>query len=411
MELKKFRKNNKINTMIIIAVAIVVGLVVSTTLIKSHANFSASKSFNIIQGKIPNKNNGDVTLAVKLDGEKYKEVGFPSKEGHKFKGYDCTNGGVLTWNKETWKATLSDIDKPTVCILEFETIDNTNLVEYLKSTNELTTFTHSNTVQTGSNTKTDYRYTGSDPNNYVKFNNELWRIIGIFNTDDGTGNYEERVKLIRAIGIDNISWDENGTNDWHNATLKILLNGDYYNAENDYSETGLIKEARDQISNTKWYLGGCDTSDITAEDFFGKERGTTTFANSRPTSWIGKVGLMYPSDYGLATSANCSSITMDMWKKYDSVNNSSCYENNWIYYGNKKNEYDSFTSHTWTISPSSGTNNSIFFFQGTNGFAFISKTYNLKSYLLRPVVYLNSKIQTTNGNGEKNTPYEIELTN
>ncbi len=26
-------------------------------------------------------------------------------------------------------------------------------------------------------------------------------------TDDGTGNYEERVKLVRATGIGNIPWD------------------------------------------------------------------------------------------------------------------------------------------------------------------------------------------------------------
>ena len=25
------------------------------------------------------------------------------------------------------------------------------------------------------------RYIGANPNNYVKFNNELWRIIGVFN--------------------------------------------------------------------------------------------------------------------------------------------------------------------------------------------------------------------------------------
>ena len=32
------------------------------------------------------------------------------------------------------------------------------------------------------------RYYGADPNNYVLFNNELWRIIGVFkNIDNGTG--------------------------------------------------------------------------------------------------------------------------------------------------------------------------------------------------------------------------------
>jgi len=33
---------------------------------------------------------------------------------------------------------------------------------------------------------TDYRYTGKDPDNYIKFNNETWRIIGVFNVDDVT---------------------------------------------------------------------------------------------------------------------------------------------------------------------------------------------------------------------------------
>ena len=43
------------------------------------------------------------------------------------------------------------------------------------------------------------RYVGSDPNNYVSFNNELWRIIGVFNNiDNGTGTKETRLKIIRS---------------------------------------------------------------------------------------------------------------------------------------------------------------------------------------------------------------------
>ena len=42
------------------------------------------------------------------------------------------------------------------------------------------------------------RYYGSDPNNYVSFNNELWRIIGVF------GN---NVKLIRSEKLGDLSWD------------------------------------------------------------------------------------------------------------------------------------------------------------------------------------------------------------
>lgn len=37
------------------------------------------------------------------------------------------------------------------------------------------------------------RYYGSNPNNYVSFNNELWRIIGVF------GN---NVKLVRSESLE-----------------------------------------------------------------------------------------------------------------------------------------------------------------------------------------------------------------
>ena len=30
----------------------------------------------------------------------------------------------------------------------------------------------------------------------IKFNDELWRIIGVFDTDDGTGKVEKRLKII-----------------------------------------------------------------------------------------------------------------------------------------------------------------------------------------------------------------------
>ena len=48
----------------------------------------------------------------------------------------------------------------------------------------------------------DYRYYGANPNNYVTFNGETWRIIGAFNNEDnGTGNKETRLKIIRDDSI------------------------------------------------------------------------------------------------------------------------------------------------------------------------------------------------------------------
>ena len=57
------------------------------------------------------------------------------------------------------------------------------------------------------------RYIGANPNNYVSFNVELWRIIGVMNNiDDGTGTKETRGKLVKDgyvyIGIALDSSDE-----------------------------------------------------------------------------------------------------------------------------------------------------------------------------------------------------------
>ena len=49
------------------------------------------------------------------------------------------------------------------------------------------------------------RYYGADPNNYVSFNDELWRIIGVFkDIDDGTGKKETRIKIARSESIDGV---------------------------------------------------------------------------------------------------------------------------------------------------------------------------------------------------------------
>ena len=74
------------------------------------------------------------------------------------------------------------------------------------------------------------RYVGQNPCNYVKFNCdsngnncESWRIIGIMNNvDDGSGNIESRIKLVRTDSLGDYSWDSSssevnngrGVNDW-----------------------------------------------------------------------------------------------------------------------------------------------------------------------------------------------------
>ena len=89
-------------------------------------------------------------------------------------------------------------------------------------------FKHPATEQTGA--LTDYRYIGNEPNNYVKFNCdndgtncEIWRILGVFSVDNGTGKVEKRIKLVRGSDFETeMAWNSDGTNDWTNSSLKIF---------------------------------------------------------------------------------------------------------------------------------------------------------------------------------------------
>ncbi len=50
------------------------------------------------------------------------------------------------------------------------------------------------------------RYIGKNPNNYVQFNGELWRIIGVMkDIENADGTKEDKVKLIRSESIGSYS--------------------------------------------------------------------------------------------------------------------------------------------------------------------------------------------------------------
>ena len=269
------------------------------------------------------------------------------------------------------------------------------------------------------------RYIGADPNNYVRFNNELWRIIGVFkNIDNGTGTKETRLKIIRNEPIGKYSWDNkasgtgsstssSGSNDWSDSVLQQVLNeGAYYNRTSgecpygqngattscDFSTNGLTEEAKTMISNAKWNLGGSSTyDDVTASMFYERERGTEVYSG-HTTQWTGKVGLMYVSDYGYATSGG--SIGRDVClttELYNWGNVSDCYKNNWLYDNN---------IFQWTLTVKS---NSDGVFQidsnGPIGTMFASEY----SFLTFPVVYLSSNVRITGGDGSHDNPYTLSL--
>jgi len=278
---------------------------------------------------------------------------------------------------------------------------------------------------------TEYRYVGATPDNYVTFNDETWRIIGSFTVEDGKGNTEQRLKLIRAESIGEYSYDTSldtkdggynggyGAATWNHAKLNTLLNeGAYWNRTTgtcyneqymattpcDFTATGLSSNAKKMIDDTVLYLGAIpkEIPEYKAADVYAKERqnpnkvcnstSDSVYCNDtieRIPSWAGKVSIMYASDYGYAVDSTCTS-TMENYQ--------SCRDQNWLVVNEKSERYltnreDSFLGSY--VTPYS------------KGLLYIAVSSPQE---IRPTVYLKSNVEIAGGKGSKEEPFQLALT-
>ena len=221
----------------------------------------------------------------------------------------------------------------------------------------------------------DIRYYGKNPNNYVSFNNELWRIIGVI---DG------KIKIIRNESIGNMQWNSTRNNNWNNASLKSYLNGEYYN--------GIDITFRNMISEETYYLGGPTVNNIqtlTASGYYNVERSNSVYSGN-PTTIEQYIGLMYPSDYGYASGSSCLSTALYRY-------NNSCSNSNYLY----KRRYS-----IWLQSPEANYSWNTVIINSSG------HVYHDESGLSRgifPTLYLSSNVQITGGDGSQEKPYQLEL--
>ena len=329
--------------------------------------------------------------------------------------------------------------------MENITIATDKLIALTNNQNEsgLYTITHAkdSTLQIGATEDiTEYRYRGANPKNFVTFNGETWRIIGVFPTDDGTGKIENRVKIIKDQSIGEYKWDDGTTaynytkndnlmllqdknklkvkylekknknnfidlaiaepaksalNNWARpASLNTYLNKTYLNA--------LSTTSQNMIGDTKYYLGGGGNNSNfnSSVDFYSYERkikntkSNEFYYDKNPNSWTGKLGLMYVSDYGYA-SDNCET------KALNDYNNSNdlriCNNANWLF-NLKKLEA--------TITQYSNTSTSIHYI-ADNGIVVSTYQASLAQTVVRPTLYLKSEVRIIDGEGTSTNPYII----
>ncbi len=260
-----------------------------------------------------------------------------------------------------------------------------------------------------------YTYRGANPNNYVTFNGESWRIISA-NTSDNT------IKIMRNAVLSDRQFDttsgryqgssgycddhQYGCNIWgssstlydvnmspittlarevngtkyalptQEADLNTYLNSTYYN--------GLNATARSMIKSDAVYKIGVL--------YYSNSNMTTDMNQLNAAKWKGKVGLIDPSEYVRAsTNSSCTNITAYYIGCYNNSNH------NWMY----------LNDVWWTMSPFSSSYSHLVWrvdSSGTLGYNFASYTFGV-----RPVVTLSPKVKITGGDGSQTSPYQLSL--
>ena len=285
------------------------------------------------------------------------------------------------------------------------------------------------------------RYYGSNPNNYVSFNNELWRIIGVFN---------DNVKLMRKNYLGFFSWDTSdesinggaGINQWGESTdadgneyagadLQVYLNKMYYGGDTTVtcyigrknatticpkdSKGNFLtinETSKELIDYYTWNTGAIESKVTDTLSFYSDERGTKTgkICTSsdncndniiRTTEWTGYIGLPYVTDYVYASSESACEIDM---KTKDSSNNYICKNNNWMHDTGKG-------SFTWYLSPAILSNSSAIFAWGLEKTSGISIRNETVYFSFFPTLYLKSNVIIESGNGTSSNPYILKLGN
>ena len=373
---------------------------------KNGSTLTWNKNDNSVTVNVNKTDKCEVYFDVEPADITIKPLNLPTTYG-KLGSINCTNSDA-TYNQKYNRIEVSNINtKYENCTLNYtDSTSKVNLADYIIGLAGTTQGTGKVVNEKG------YRYEGKNPNNYIWFNNEYWRIIGVFDSASHGLDGKNLVKIIRASALGGLAWDKSVTNNWTTASLNFLLNGAYYNSTDgtnsgycignaaratiisncNYTKKGIQAGYRGMIANVTWYLGGYSSIKTTTDAFYGYERGTMVYSG-RPTSTTGYIGLMYPSDYGYSVlSSSCARTT-----NLDSYGTSTCAGASWLY----------GQGYEWLLTPFSTESVFVFFFSDSGDLNYDYTVYGYNSF--RPVIYLNASVYKIDGDGSLNSPYIIGM--
>ena len=217
------------------------------------------------------------------------------------------------------------------------------------------------------------RYVGENPNNYVMFNGELWRIVGV---------YGENLKIIKDDPLTQgrmynscANFNCTDRNVWDGSELEVYLNDEtegYYASLNTSSKLMIVAGT--------WNVG--DTNVFSNAENAYLDAKELQVSNK-------KVGLIASYEYLYAAGISCSTVAGDN-------SSSTCWSSqNWL----KVKSVDE-----WTITPYSLLGTVLRLRQ--EGYL----AYNDSNYVrkIRPVVYLESSVRIIGGSGTHDSAYVLK---
>ena len=412
MEIETLKKSHLKRNILI---ALVVVLIISAIILQfTRARYRVTKSIPLVNGVI-NYTAPDLNIvAIYIDGISTDNL--PSGSYKLTSESYCEVDGeraevTLSYDSSTRALSVTPFTtRGTKCTLYFEEVSSAvNIIEGLYENNQ-------DILAYDGTEDNNLRYIGADPDNYVYFNCsdyanpssstcELWRIIGIFDENSHGISGEKLIKIIKydlddVLNRYGLAWDSDNVNNWSTSSLQDTLNGDYLNRTGDYNSTGITAATRDMIETVTWKLGGRSNANATAATFYTAERGTTVYSG-RPTTWRGKIALMYPSDYGYATNGGSGSIDRDdcLNRNLSEYETYVCYAQNWLDPG----------SDQWMLTSSSSYSNRAFILDN-NGTVTVDEVdlyLASGSHGVLPTLYLISNITITGGSGTSTNPYTL----
>ena len=210
-----------------------------------------------------------------------------------------------------------------------------------------------------------YFYKGANPNNYITFNNETWRILSI----EGDG----KIKIVRDELLSSRVWNSTNSNNWDRPSdIKTYLNSEYLES---------ITVNKDKIVPSTWSIGGVTIGNNDLAGQIANENGTQSQEAS--------IGLITASEYLRANTNTelCGNLSLN------NDNYSTCKTTNWLF----KNDY------YWTISPNFSNSRYVFSMSNAGG---LHGDDSRNPNAVLPAITLSSDINLS-GSGTAGDSYRI----